>query len=352
MNIRQMSRRLFAALALAALALPAPAARAQVPTYTPPVNPYYPPYTPPWGVGRGATLSGAANLVDAQGNFQIQTEQARIAREQANQAKLDTQRKTFDQMNYEKSNTPTRAEGMRAQASATVQRILTEAPVPEILSGNTINTLSTFIRRMVDQGVTGPLIPLEPSMVSQLNVSPPQGALTNPGLGIVGDWDNAPWPLSLYDARKDIDPLVRAVIYQAKNRDLNPKTYDQARRKIKSYQDNLYKMLTPGKVDTAGYIEAGTFLNDLDRSLSQLRQPDAYKFFAGDFVAKGNNVLELAMFLTGQGLKVTKATPGRDQAYIAVHNATVSYVRAAQSTSSFMTQIGDPSTLGRFGQKN
>jgi hypothetical protein len=303
-------------------------------------------------IGSGGTLSGAADLTNAQGNFQIQTEQARIAREQANQAKLDTQRQTFDQMNYERENTKTRAEEMERITSATVRRMLTEASTPEILSAATLNEFSDFIRRLTDQSVMGPLVALDPNMVKMLQVAPPGGTIVNTGLGMTANWDNAPWPLSLFDARKDIDPLVRAVIYQAKNRDLNPKTYDQARRKVQSYQDNLYKLLTPGKVDTGAYLEASTFLTNLQNSLSLLRQPDAYKYFAGDYVAKGNNVLDLVLFVTGNGLRFIAARPEHGSAYIATHRAMVSYIRGAQGTQSFMTQIGDPKKFGKFGGNN
>src|SRR6476659_8432527 len=84
-----------------AMLLLLPAARAQYP------YPYG--YNP----GRaGGYLYGSASVINAQGNYTNQMEQARILREQANQAKLDTKRKTFDEMQYEKSNTPTQLEVM------------------------------------------------------------------------------------------------------------------------------------------------------------------------------------------------------------------------------------------------
>jgi hypothetical protein len=337
-------------LALAALAALAGPARAQfvVPHFAPIYNPYW------WttGLGVGGALSGAADLTNAAGNFQIQTEQARIAREQANQAKLDTQRMTFDQMNYERANTKTRAEEMERITSATVRRMLTEASTPEILSGTTLNTLSDFIRRLTDQSVFGPLVALDPNMVRMLQLAPPGGTIVNPGLGMVANWDNAPWPLSLFDARKEIDPLVSAVIDQVKMRELNPKTFEQARNKVRSYRANLYRLLAPGKVDTGGYFEASTFLTNLDNSLSLLRQPDAYKYFAGDYVAKGDNVLDLVLFVTSKGLKFVPALPQHGSAYIVTHRAMVSYIRGAQGTQSFLTQIGDPKRFGKFGGNN
>jgi hypothetical protein len=340
-----------AALALAALTCLAGPARAQGPA---PVPSYYPGYNPYYqsGLGVGGALTGAANLTNAAGNYQIQTEQARIAQQQYEQSRLQTQRMTFDQMNYERENTKTRAEEMERITSATVRRMLTEAPTQEILLGTTLNEFSKFIRRLTDQSVFGPMVALEPSQVSQLEVAPPGGTIINSGLGMVANWDNAPWPLSLYNAKKDIDPLVRAVIYKARARDLDPKTYDQCKRKIQSYQDNLYKMLTPGKVDSGGYFEASTFLTSLDNSLSLLRQPDAYKYFAGDYVAKGGNVLDLVLYVTGNGLKFIPARPEHGSAYISTHYAMVSYIRGAEGTQSFMTKIGNPKDFGKFGGNN
>ena len=66
----------------------------------------------------------------------------------------------------------------------------------------------------------------------------------------------------------------------------------------------------------------------------------------------GDNVLDLAMYVTGNGLKFTAATPGHESAYVATHRATVSYIRGAQGTSTFVTRIGDPSQFGKFGGKN
>src|SRR3954454_15772376 len=65
----------------------------------PPVGAY------PYGYGYfpnpGSYWSGAADMLDAYGNVGIDMEKARVIREQANQAKLDTQKKTVDVVAYE-----------------------------------------------------------------------------------------------------------------------------------------------------------------------------------------------------------------------------------------------------------
>src|SRR5262245_57571800 len=56
---------------------------------------------PPWG---GGYWAGGAAALDAYANVGVSQEQARIMREQANQAKLDTKVKTIDVMAYERAN--------------------------------------------------------------------------------------------------------------------------------------------------------------------------------------------------------------------------------------------------------
>src|SRR6516164_1520848 len=52
----------------------------------------------------GGYWNGQAAMLDAYGNLGVSQEQARIMREQANQAKLDTKKKTIDFMGYERAN--------------------------------------------------------------------------------------------------------------------------------------------------------------------------------------------------------------------------------------------------------
>src|SRR4051794_38399794 len=70
-------------------------------------NPYVNPYNPYYSGGVGNALHGAADLTRAQGDVLSQTESARLLREQSTQMKIDTKKKAFDEMLYEKANTPT-----------------------------------------------------------------------------------------------------------------------------------------------------------------------------------------------------------------------------------------------------
>src|SRR5262249_17910472 len=71
-----------------------------------PYNPWNPWNNNPFG-GPGGTLIGAANVMQSYGSVINAQEQARILREQALQAKLETRKKAFDLDMYIKANTPT-----------------------------------------------------------------------------------------------------------------------------------------------------------------------------------------------------------------------------------------------------
>src|SRR4051794_6744860 len=98
------TRRLLLACLLGGLLTPG-AGRAQ--SYLP-----YGPYAPYGNQYRGAggQLHGYSDMLNAVGNLTIDQEKARVERETANQAKLDTRKKALDQMLYEKAYTPTSVE--------------------------------------------------------------------------------------------------------------------------------------------------------------------------------------------------------------------------------------------------
>ena len=112
-------KHLFFALSLG-MALPHAAAAQYYP------NPYYPsiPARGPaaYGIGQGAALSGSADVMNAYGNVVTKQEDARILREKANQAKIDTKRQAFDEMMYEKANTPSYVETLTKEKANLLNR--------------------------------------------------------------------------------------------------------------------------------------------------------------------------------------------------------------------------------------
>jgi len=135
------------------------AAQYQYPSVPPPAyNPYYP-------GGRQSALSGAADLVNAQGNVYVQQEQARIQREKANQAKIDTKRQAFDEAAYEKANTPAFTEQQEKVDAMVLRRVMNSASPWDITSGYALNKIVPYVNSLAAQGGMGPPVPVDPEQL-------------------------------------------------------------------------------------------------------------------------------------------------------------------------------------------
>ncbi len=67
------------------------------------MNPYSYSYADPYGGG----LRGAAEAINAQGQYETMFQRARLLNQQVQRSKVDTRRKIFDEWLYERLNTPT-----------------------------------------------------------------------------------------------------------------------------------------------------------------------------------------------------------------------------------------------------
>src|SRR5438105_6976084 len=123
------------ALTLAVAASPA-AARAQF---------AYPGYGyPAYGYGVNANtgnLYGASQMVDAQGNLMLQTQQAKLMQQQVKQSKLQTQKKTIEEWKWEQNALPTTEDERRRMQAEELRRSRNDPPATEIFSAYSLNVL-------------------------------------------------------------------------------------------------------------------------------------------------------------------------------------------------------------------
>ena len=169
-----MTRYIFAFLVGVTFSLTSPTAHAQVypgyrppiyPGYVAPVNPYYPQGSPGYN-----QLNGQADVMRAYGDVINDQEKARITREQANQAKLDTKRKAFDEMMYEKANTPSYTEELSQEKAMILTRLMNHPIKAEVTDGKTLNAMLPLLESLSSRGTQGPPVPISQSMVNQLNI--------------------------------------------------------------------------------------------------------------------------------------------------------------------------------------
>ncbi len=273
---------------------------------------YYGSYPDPYG----GYLNGAANVINAQGGYLKDVQQAYLMKEQVSQAKLQTKRAAFDEWMYEKANTPTLEEQREQERIANVQRSMNNPPPTEIWSGKALNDLLQNLQILGPAAASGPIVYINQDLLKQINVT--SGA-TTAGAGVLKNGGALQWPLAIagddrYAAtRKQVQDLSAQAVKQAEGGAVNPKTLNDLIASVDKLSGEL--KANAANIEPNQYIRAKRYLNDLNASLTTLQQPNASNYFSKQWTAQGNTVSELVMYMTTQGLKFAPAAPGEEAAY-------------------------------------
>lgn len=302
-------------------------AHAQVyrPGYVYPGTTVYNPYG-----GAGGYLAGSADVMNAYGNVINQQEQARILREQANQAKLDTRKKSFDQMMYEKNNTPSYTEELSKEKAMLLTRLMNHPIKSEIVNGTTLNAMLPLIQDLSNRGTQGPPVPISQSMVNQLNIAGSTGG----SVGMLRASSIVEWPIGLRGPeQKKLDKLIPQACDGVINGTLEPKTMKSIYTEMSTMRERIKVEYQKDVMDVTTYSRAVEFYNSLDKSIRALERPDAKKQLTGAYSPRARNVQELVDFMTDNGVQFAASTPGNENAYQVTHDAFVRYSRTAQGSS-------------------
>lgn len=349
------------ALLLAALALLAISSQAQAQNFRPGSVP------PPgfgyggyggyggWGVpymgnlGPGYFLQGAASTIDATGDLYVKQEQARITREQANQAKLDTKRKAFDQRLYEKANTQTFTETQEQNESFRLRRIMNNATENEIKSGIAMNTMLPYLKDLTNHGVMGPTVPLDPDILRYINVT---GATQDGSLGLLSNGGKMDWPLVLRGpTTRSLDKLLPEAVAATRDGSIDFAMYRKVKSEVEKLGEENRKKFHREEIDGGEYLTGKRYLDSLESAVKLLDQPMAKKVLNGDIKATGSTVPELVLNMTNKGLKFAPATPGYESPYYGLFNSMVTYASGAMGSSSFRVAVA-PAQPRSFISKN
>lgn len=315
-----------------------PYARPQVPGAG-----FYPGYGGFYPGPVGGAYYGQAALVSATGELMVQREQAYQEREKANQAKLETKKKSFEEMMYEKANTATLTENLQYESSLANQRLMA-SPVPaEITSGKTLNAMMPMIKQLAIKGTQGPPISLDQDKLKHINVTVGKDGVS---LGMLsGGGNNLDWPLSLQGPRqKKIASEIPVAVSQARGGSLDAKLYREIKTELNSLNEDLRKKFHKEEIDGGEYLEGKRFLDPLTQSFDALRSPASQRVLDGSYTAKGRNVPELASYMTQNGLSFTACNPGDEAYYYALHDMFVAYTTSAQAAAGFQVKYNPPRT--------
>jgi hypothetical protein len=329
------------------------AAPPPAPTYAPYTNSnvvggyggYYGPYGAV-GNAAGSYLQGRADVITSVGNYQVQKQQARSMDEQNKQQQLDTRRAIFDEINYEKANTPTLEDQRDQERQEFLRRSRHEPPLSEITSALSLNALFNNIKQMESQyGIRGPFVPLEPFVVSSINLT---DGTTRGSTSQFKQGMDFTWPLVLErdefaPERKKLEETIPAAVQQlsqygrvppAMQVELN-KTVDRLKGKV----GDMVQDLTPDE-----YIRANRYVNQLREGIKNFDNPNAANFYNGRWQAKANNVGELVAQMTRDGLTFAPATVGKEAAYRSLYRSLLNYDVAMESVLPPPSKSDQPSS--------
>jgi hypothetical protein len=283
----------------------------------------------------GGYLSGAANVINAQGQYMINTQQAYLTKQQVKSAMIDNRRKAFDEWLYEKQNTPTLNDVRIQSQRDELTRALTQPPETEIWSAKSLNDIFNALKDMQAKGATGPDVPLNSATLRQINVT--VKGVGNQGL--VKENAKIQWPVGLRslppqaqtrEMRDQIDTLMS----QCKRQAASGQEVDAgALQEISRTIERLRQMLK-GQIDNLSfgdYTAARRFLGELDGGVTVLKQPTAANFVNGTYAAKGHNVQELVQYMTQNGLSFAPACAGEEGSYNALYQSLLQYFMGANS---------------------
>jgi hypothetical protein len=273
----------------------------------------------------GGYLQGAADVISSQGQLMVNQQQAFQMKEQARQAQIQTRRQAFDEWLYERANTPTTEDDRERLIREQLRRSRNDPPVTEIWSARSLNDLLAAVQKSPPPPGQSTDVPLDPDVVRAINVTSRAGSGS---LGLFREGGRLQWPLPLQDAafeesRQQVNELVPQALKQAAAGSVDGGTIQDLNRAVRTMRDSLR-----AKVEDFGpneYIGAMRYLNSLTDSIQRLSDPNVAKYLNGTWAARGNTVAELVQNMTAQGLRFAPATPGSENAYVALQRALATF---------------------------
>jgi hypothetical protein len=271
----------------------------------------------------GGYWNGQAAMLDAYGNVGLDQEQARILREKANQAKLDTRVKVLQTMQYERANEYWFSDEKADIDAKRVQAAMNNPPVQEITSGRALNTLLPFLDRLATKGTGGGPVPIDPELLRSINTT--SGADAG-NAGLLREVNNLQWPVAtLGPNQQKLDEMLKKATYDGTSGPVSPLTISQLNKQTELLAQEVKQKFFKSEIDTGDYLQANRFLDRVRQANRALSQPDITRMLAGAMGPRGDTVDAVVQSMASRGLSFAAAQPGQEGAYIALHRAFVNY---------------------------
>ena len=287
-------------------------------------RPYYGGFYHRWypvGYGYGGVLYGQAEAIRAYGAAVNDVESARVRREEANQAKLETRRQRLDLENYLRANKPTLAQEQAEIARRRLERIRTSPMPAEIDNGFALNVMLDHVRGSADRKREFANLAIPSDVLLQLN-------MTSSTVGVSAlRHGNVIWPLGLQtflapQRRQALEAQAEALYRGGLASAVDVSLHRDFTAELKRIQQDLV-----GRWDQLGgqeYLEAKRFVADLLDAAQAVAQGQARRQAEYEaWVESGGNktVHEVLDYLVARGLHVAPSSRRDETAYRAVYAA-------------------------------
>jgi hypothetical protein len=278
------------------------------------------------GGGAGSYFQGVSSMTNANAQYYFTTQQARLGKEQVENAKIANKRAKFDEDMYEKANTPTRAELDEKDRQEALRLARDQPANGDIWSGKALNTIFNSIQKTeATTRLKGASVPISEEILRHLNLT------TGTAAGSVGIFKNGAdlaWPMVLRgpefkSPRDNINRIAPEAVRQASSGSLEPDTYKKFKNAISDLGEIINNMaadLSPGD-----YIQSKRFANNLDEGLKNLSEPNSVNYLNGRWSAKGGTVGALIDHMTSNGLRFAPAVEGDRPSYTSFYNQLIIY---------------------------
>ena len=288
------------------------------------------------GMGPGGYMMGLASVTNANGQYQMQIQQARIEQQQAERERYKS-RLAWDQTRIDEL----KLRGEEATASRQYRETVRDQqrqetlnwsrdnpPTHYIMSGLALNTIMDEIRKIqLATNMRGPQVTVDQDVLDHLNVNN-GGTSGGGGFSLIKNDGKLNWPISLRTSefnpiRQEVDQIMGQAVRMVKSDNLDGDTYN----KLLAELEKLHKAIDAvvGDLRPGDYILANRFINSLDKEARVLSDPDAKKYFSGEFRAQGGTVGEVLENMFKGGLKFSEANDNDRTAYNSFYNSLMQY---------------------------
>jgi hypothetical protein len=280
----------------------------------------------PYGVG---TSGDDEASLSARGLATIP--QARITREQARQAAIDTARKQLAFEAELELLRPTAQDVRDRELAADLTRARRNPPAAEILSGKALNDLLRSIQANSSLN-RGPSISLDEDTLKGITLAVPASR----GNVALLKKEKLDWPLPLQDARfdqlrKKLSGRLAVAVVELKDNDLQASTIKDATALHKALLEELDSCA--GELSPSEFIQCKRFVNQLGDAVKALSEPKVANYFNNTWTARGKTVAELAGHLKKKGLEFAAAGPGDEPAYLALYQSLRAFEAGVQQAT-------------------